>query len=397
MTIKHSALSVLLTLLVLLSSCQHLPPQKTDSETTAQTAEPSKAQPSVETHISSPDAPPVYTDLWQRIRAGYGLPALSDAQTKKQLDWFISYRKYFIGLIPECQPYLHYVVTELAANNIPLELALLPFIESSYNPSARSPGRLSNVGMWQIAPITGKTFGLSQNKWYDGRKDVVASTDAAVRLLNKMYARFDNDWLVAIAAYNAGDGTVQRAINANKRAHKPTDFWSLPLPTSTQNYVRKLVALSKIILHPEDYAFTLPSIPNEPYFVTLAVSKQIDLAQLAKSSDISAQELKKLNAGLNGWLTHPTTPYLLLAPKAKAELIDSALGALPTLAREKLHDHFIEQSDDPSNKTYKVVKGDTLSKIAKNFGVSIQSIATENNINKHQLKIGQVLKIQTME
>jgi membrane-bound lytic murein transglycosylase D len=384
---------------VCMSSCQHLAPHRQDANTAINTPATLESEQTTEQLPVSTPKSPTYTDVWERIRAGYALPTLSEQQTKAQLDWYLSYRKYFIAQIPQSQPYLYYVVTELQKNNIPLEIALLPFIESAYNPSAKSPGKASNVGMWQIAPVTGKTFGLRQNNWYDERKDVIASTDAAIRLLIKMHALFGNDWLLTIAAYNAGNGTVQRAIDSNKRAHKPTDFWSLPLPKSTQHYVKKLSAFAKIILQPQDYGFVLPTIPDEPYFTTMPLGSQINLAQLAKKSDMDAQELKKINAGLNGWLTDPTASHLLLVPIAKAEAVRIQLAALPPATPQDIQLAALSlappktQADASPLVTYKVIKGDVLSRIAKQHGVSMQSIVNDNNLKNNLIKIGQVLHI----
>lgn len=318
-----------------------------------------------------------YDNLWDRIRAGYALPEVNNRQIDNQLRLYSNNKAYFSKVTQQSEPYMHYVVSEMQANNMPLELALLPFIESAYNPSASSPG---NAGMWQLGAATGKNFGLKQNSWYDGRKDVVASTDAAIRLLKKLHDMFDNDWLLAVAAYNAGEGTVQQAINKNRRQGKPTDFWSLPLTQITQGYVPQLLALSKIVANPERYDFNLHPIPDTPYFVKINVDSQINLAQAAQSADIDVLQLRKLNAGFNGWLTDPTGPHSLLVPVADAAAFTLKLDSMPKAPAVKWQEH-------------QVKKGDTLDVIAKKYGANISSIKTVNNLKSNNLTLGQRLQI----
>src|SRR5690606_31741321 len=184
------------------------------------------------------------------------------------------------------------------------------------------------AGIWQIVPNTGKSFGLEQIGWYDGRRDIVASTDAAIRYLKQLHAMFDEDWLLALAAYNAGQGTLRRAIKKNQRQGKPTDFWSLPLPKQTQAYVPRLLALSRVIAEPASYDLTLASIPNDPYFTPIDLDSQINLAQIALLADIDVKEIQQLNAGYSQWLTDPARPHQVLVPVAAAPTFLSHLEAM---------------------------------------------------------------------
>ena len=384
-SIKPSLLALPLATAIsvaVLVGCSSVNPKQTSEQTRpAPAANSHSAQQAAEANITAP-IPKGYDNIWQRIRAGYGLPAVPDnAATNKaleaQIHFYTSNKNYFSKVTEQSEPYLHYVVTQMQAANIPLELALLPFVESAYNPSATSPG---NAGMWQLAAATGRNFGLKQNSWYDGRKDVVASTDAAIRLLNKLHSMFDDDWLLAIAAYNAGEGTIQQAINKNRRAGKPTDFWSLQLNHTTTGYIPQLLALAKIVANPERYDFQLAEIPDTPYFVKINVDNQINLAEAARDTHIDVAQLKKLNAGYNGWLTDPTGPHQLLVPVADAASFTLTLDNLPKRPIQKWQDHLVK-------------KGDTLSAIAQHYAVDQNSIRSVNNLKTNSLSVGQHLQI----
>jgi len=375
MKLINRPLLTMVSLTAFLAGCDTLSIKKSDhdSATEASSTAPKHS-------AQNPSTAPIektYATIWERIRAGYGLPETSNTAIDKQMHFYTGYKAYFSKMTQQSEPYLHYVVTEMEANKMPLELALLPFIESAYNPSAAAPG---NAGMWQLGSATGRNFGLRQNSWYDGRKDVVASTDAAIRLLKKLYTTFDNDWLLAIAAYNAGEGTIQQAIAKNQRAGKPTDFWSLPLSQTTQGYVPQLMALAKIVAQPELYGYTLYPIADAPYFVKINVDTQINLAQAAQNTDIDVTQLKKLNSGFNGWLTDPTGSYQLLVPVADAAEFTLKLDALPKLPSVKWQEHLVK-------------KGDTLEIIAKKYGVNLASIKTTNNLKSNSLSVGQRLQI----
>lgn len=320
-----------------------------------------------------------YGNLWTEIIDGYGLPKVGDEKVAKHLRWFANNQKYLDRVTTQSKPYLHYVTNELRENGLPLELALLPIVESAYDPFASSPSKA--LGIWQFVPQTGRNFGLKQNQWYDGRRDLVASTDAAVRYLKRLNTMFNGDWLLTVAAYNAGEGTVRRAIERNRKQGKGTDFWSLPLSQQTQSYVPQLLALSKVVADPDKYDLELGEIPNNPYFTTINVSSPIDLAQAARMADIDPKELRNLNAGYNKWITDPTGPHQLLVPIADAAEFTLTLDKLPKVAP-------INVAGD-----YKVKSGDTLGVIAKRFGTSVAAIQSANHLKSSQLRIGQSLSI----
>ncbi len=377
MNMINRPLLTMVSVAALLVGCDTLSLKKSDQSS-------APVQPSVEAPVSQQTPEPVVTpeeqkfsSVWEHMRAGYGLPETSNSAVDAQIRFYTRNKNYFYKVTQQSEPYLHYVVSEMHAHKMPLELALLPFIESSYNPTAASA---SNMGMWQFGAATGRNFGLKQNRWYDGRKDVVASTDAAIRLLKKLYADFDNDWLLAVAAYNAGEGTIQQAINKNRRAGKPTDFWSLPLNKITQGYIPQLLALSKIVANPNIFDFKLYPIPDVPYFVKVNIDSQINLADAAQNSAIDASLLKKLNAGFHGWLTDPTEPRNVLVPVDSAANFRLQLDSLPKIANTKWQEHVVK-------------KGDNIDTIAKKYSASAEKIKTINNLKSNNLTLGQRLQI----
>ena len=227
------------------------------------------------------------SDVWLRVRAGFTMtPALPlNMPTQQQLDRFLKNPQYLHTVTERARPYLHYIVSELDKRNMPMEIALLPVVESGFKPYVYS--RSGAACLWQFMPATGKVFGLEQNGWYDGRRDIVASTDAALDYLQKLHGYF-GDWQLALAAYNAGEGTVGRAIKRNKKAGKDTDFWSLDLPAETTAYVPKLMAVSHLVFQPGQYGLTLKPLDNKPVFAVVGTGSQIDLALAAKLADISS-------------------------------------------------------------------------------------------------------------
>ena len=390
MTLINRQLITALCLAVVLAGCESIAVKKTDQTTTS--ANHAAVTPVAPALTSQPEKPK-YDTVWDRIRAGYGLPQASNSTVDAQIRFYTSKKKYFYGVMQQSEPYLYFVASEMQANNMPMELALLPFIESSYNPTASSPGN-QNVGMWQFGAATGRTFGLTQNNWYDGRKDVVASTDAAIRLLKKLYIRFDNDWLLAVAAYNAGDGSIQQAIDKNRRAGKPTDFWSLPLNKTTQGYIPHLLALSKIVADPSVYDFTLYPIQDVPFFVKINVDTHINLNQAAQHSAMDVGLLKKLNAGFKTGVTDPTKPRHLLIPVDAAATFRLQLDSLPKIASVNTISQQASAQQNPQNIYYTVKSGENLWSIAKAKKTSVETLAGLNNMShKSVLKPGQKLLV----
>lgn len=350
-------------------------------ENTSQNPEAAPATETTATATEETSAPQQQDDqnLWSDLVKGYGLPEVEDDQVRNYLRWYANNQQYLDKVTEQSRPYLYYVKSQLEENDLPLELALLPFVESAYNPLASSPSKAA--GIWQFVPGTGRNFGLQQNQWYDGRRDLIASTDAAIRYLKRLHDMFDGDWFLALAAYNAGEGTVKRAISRNQRKGKPTDFWSLPLSKQTQAYVPQLLALSKVVAEPEKYDLTLSDLPDDPYFTTVNLNRPIDLAQAARMADMDPNELRMLNAGYSKWITYPQANRELLVPIADASELTQILDQLPKIGPLK--------ADGP----YKVKSGDTLSGIAHKFGSSVTAIQKLNHLKGANLRIGQELMI----
>ena len=318
------------------------------------------------------------SDTWQRIRNGFDLPDIQHKRIQQELNWFKRHPEYFKRVVERARPYLHYIIETVEAAGIPSELALLPIVESAFQPFAYSHGRAA--GIWQFIPATGKRYGLKQNWWYDGRRDVFASTKAAIKLLKNLNKNFNGDWMHALAAYNTGDGRVKRAIRNNKRRGKSIDFFSLKLPKETRAYVPKLLALRDIIEFPEKYGIELDEIPNRPYFEEVKLDSQIDLALAAEMASLPLDDLYKLNSGYNRWATSPNGPYNLLLPVTHADEFKTKLSELPADKRIRWIRH-------------KVRKGETLGTIAQKFHSSISTIKRVNRLRGKMIRTGRDLTI----
>lgn len=316
--------------------------------------------------------------LWTRIRDGFLLdPAVVDnPRVDQQRLYFASQPRYFEITSKRAQRYLHYVVEELDKRDMPLELALLPFVESGYNPMAYSTSHAA--GIWQFIPSTGQVFALRQDDWYDGRRDITASTTAALDYLSKLSDMFDGDWLLAVAAYNCGEGCVGRAVKRNQGLGLPADYWNLQLPRETMNYVPKLLALAQIINSPEQYGTVLPLLNDTPYFAQITIKRPLDLLKAAELASISADEIKYLNPAFKHRVATPAGPYQLLIPVAQAEQFSSALAQLP-------------ESERVSFTRYTVRRGDTLSQIARRHNLSVSMLRQANDMQGSLINIGQTL------
>ncbi|MFE8069770.1 LysM peptidoglycan-binding domain-containing protein [Marinobacteraceae bacterium S3BR75-40.1] len=344
-----------------------------------ETAEPSKTADkgdSAESDIAEPEEP---EDLWARLRDQFKLDlSVDNPRTRAQLKWYADHPAYIKRTVERARRYLYHILDEVERRDMPGELALLPVVESAFDPFAYSHGRAA--GLWQFIPSTGRYFGLDQNWWYDGRRDVIAATDAALRYLQRLSDRFDGDWLLGLASYNSGAGTVNRAIRYNKRRNRDTDFWSLRLPRETRAYAPKLIAIAKLIEDPAKYGVTLPPLPDEPYFEVVKIDSQIDLAQAADLAGVDVEEIYLLNPAFNRWATAPTGPHRLLVPKDAAEKFRTALAELPP-----------EKRLNWSN--YTVKRGDTLIRIARRYGTTPDVIKDVNRLHGHMIRIGQNLLI----
>lgn len=370
-----------------LSGCQSVPekstaqlPSSIEDSTSPELQHADLADSQVAASLANAE-PTQPVDLWTVTRNHMHLPLhLDKKRVQVQLKWYAKHPAYIKRVMNRAKPYYYHIVTEAIKRDIPLELALLPVVESAFDPFAYSHGRAA--GPWQFIPSTGKHFGLKQTWWYDGRRDILKSTDAAYTFLSQLNKRFDGDWLLALAAYNAGGGTISKAIRRNKRAGKPTDFWSLKLPKETMAYVPKVLAIAELVKHSEQYAITLPTIPNEPYFASIDTQSQIDLAHAAEMAGISTKELYLLNPGFNRWATDPEGPHNLLIPVAKAELFEQKLAALPVEERLKWA-------------RYKVKSGDSLIAIAKKHRTTVAQIKSTNKLKNSRIRAGQTLLIST--
>lgn len=272
-----------------------------------------------------------YGDVWRRIRSGYKMNLdVSNSRIDAQRSWFMTRQPYLDRLSARASRYLYYTVKEAERRGIPTELALLPVIESSYDPSANS--NASAVGLWQFIPSTGTIYGLRQSSLYDGRRDVVESTRAAYDFLTNLYNQFGS-WELALAAYNAGPGRIQQAINRNAAAGLPTDYWSLRLPTETMNYVPRFMAVAQIVRAPEQYGLALRSIANRPHFREIQLPGPVDLNTAASIAGLSLNELYALNPGFISAYTDPMGPSRLLVPAELDARADDRLRHMPTLAQ----------------------------------------------------------------
>lgn len=319
-----------------------------------------------------------YYDLWDRIRAGFDLPTIQSKHIAEYEQWYSSRPEYIERLLKRSSPYLYYITVQVERRDMPMEIALLPAIESAYKPHAISSAKA--VGLWQFIPATGRHYGLKQNWWYDGRKDVYAATNAALNYLEKLSNDFDGDWALALASYNAGEGTVSRAMKANKRAGKPTNYTSLKLPSETRRYVPKLIALSNIIKDPEKYGLKISRVPNKPYFDVIRLNSQIELGVVADATNIPISELEMLNPGFKRWATDPAGPHRLLVAASSAEAVADAIAGIP-------------QKDRVRWAHYKVRKGDTLGAIARRHGITVSSLKKTNNLKSSRININQDLLI----
>ncbi|HYE35633.1 transglycosylase SLT domain-containing protein [Methylocaldum sp.] len=260
-------------------------------------------------------SPAEYDNLWDRLFDSYNLPPVDHEEIDRELEWFVNHPSYVERVQKRAEPFLYSIVRQLEKNDIPGELALLPIIESAFQPHAVSPAKAA--GIWQFIPSTGRLYGLKQSRSYDGRRDVYASTRAAIKYLKKLHSDFNGDWLLAIAAYNCGEGAVARAIQKNTARNMPTDFWSLDLPDETRSYVPRLLAVAKLFAEAEQHGIDLHHIPNEALFKPVKVSTQLDLALAADAADISLDKLYELNPGFKRQYADVEGSYRLFIPAGK--------------------------------------------------------------------------------
>lgn len=317
-------------------------------------------------------------DLWQRIRTGLDMNlSQTNRRIQKELRQYQNNPSYFELIASRASPYLYFIIQEVERRGLPLELALMPVVESAFDPFAYSQAGAS--GLWQIMPATGAYFGLKQNWWYDGRRDVVASTYMALDYMQSLYDMF-GDWELALAAYNSGPGRVQSAVRKNLKRSRSTRFWYLDLPDETTSYVPKLIALGKIIQSPDQYGIKLPPVSNQPFFVSVDTGGQLDLAKAAKLADIPIADIYQLNPGLNRWSTPPEGPHQLALPVSKAEFFKNSLTELPMDKRVQW-------------RRYIVKAGDSLNKIAEKNHSQVALIKEINQLESSVIRVNQALLV----
>ena len=320
-----------------------------------------------------------YDDIWVRIQQNLTIPRnLTHPSTQSKLKFYSTKQQFMDRVAERARPYIYHIVEELEKRNMPLDLALLPIVESAYQPFARSPRRAS--GIWQFIPGTGKHYGLKQNAWYDGRRDIVVATDAALNYLQKLHNDFDGDWLLALAAYNAGEGNVGRAVTQSVGKGKNGDFWSLQLKNETMGYVPSLMAVAEIISNPQKYNISLKPVPNRPYFEIVDTGSQIDLATVSKLTGLSMEEIYILNPGFNKWATDPDGPHHLLVTVGTAATFRQQLATLPQ--HERMQWQMVE-----------IRNGDTLGSIANRYRTDVNTIKEINNLKTSHIRAGRTLLI----
>ena len=306
--------------------------------------------------------------LWDRVRSGFAMPDVNSTYTSKHEQWYASRPDYVSRMLDRSKKYLFHIVEEVEKRGMPTEIALLPMIESGFNPKALSTSKAS--GLWQFIPSTGKDFGLKQNYWKDSRKDIKAGTQAALTYLQRLHGMFGS-WDLALAAYNAGEGTVAKAIEKNRRLGLPTDYEHLSLPDETRNYVPKLQAIKNIIFRPDNYGLTLNEIPNRPYFSTVNAPRQIDTKLAAELAGISQEEFIALNPSYN-------KPVMIVSNDMQQLL-------LPTFAASNFVRN-LSNYDKPLSqwKSYRPARGERIQSIADRFNISVYELCAINNMRPNK-------------
>ena len=328
--------------------------------------------------IDMPSSPARAEDVLSKLRRGFELTYEDNHRTAAELKWFAKHPEYMNRVLTRAQRYLPYIVAELERRDMPLELALLPIVESAYDPFAYSHGRAA--GLWQMIPGTAKRFGIKQNWWYDGRRDVVDSTRAALDYLEYLEELNDGNWLNAIASYNSGEGNVLRAARKNRKAGKPIDFWYLKLPKETIMYVPKLLALVEIVADPGKYNLTLPEVADEQQFVVADIGGQLDLALAAELAGVNVDTIYQYNPGYNRWSTDPAGPHHLVMPVDVADQFTAALDQVPARERVRWQRH-------------KVKNGEAISQIAEKYNTTVSALRAANNMRGNTIRAGHYLMI----
>lgn len=318
------------------------------------------------------EQPQQYQELWQYIAANLRFDITPNARLQKRVQWYLSQPNYLLSVNERAAPYLYHIVKKVEQRKLPMELALLPFVESDFRPTARSSQ--GAVGVWQLVDATAYHFGLQSNDWYDGRQDVLAATDAALDYLHYLRQRFNGNWLHALAAYNSGEGRVKAAIKYNLKNKRSSHFWHLKLPKETADYVPKLLALSYLLQHPET-GLQRPSLPNEAQTTVLDVGQAFNFGILAALLDIDKQQLHQLNPGYLRHQSPADGPFKVLLPMVQQQLFAT------DFYRRQFSTH------------YQVKLNDTLYGIARRHNTSVAQLKQLNNKTRDLIRVGETLLI----
>ncbi len=325
------------------------------------------------------EQPPTYDNVWARLVDGFTLPACQEHKSARSwATWYAERPDYMARVMKRAQPWVFFIAEELEARNMPGELALLPIVESAYDPFAYSSGMA--LGTWQFIASTGKQYGLNQDWWYNGRRDVWSSTYAALDYLEYLNNKFDGDWLLALAGYNSGENRVARRVRTNLKKGKPADFWNISLPRETRGYVPKLLGLTCLFQDPSSYGFELPVAPNQPVIAAVEMESQSDLVLISQLSGVSIDVLFSLNPGFSRWATSPQGPWRVV---------------LPLEGARKLTHHLQSESPPSLMKWDQVIvqPGDTLSGLAARHHVPVSVLRRTNNLDSDLIRIGQKLRL----
>jgi membrane-bound lytic murein transglycosylase D len=350
--------------------------------------------------------------VWERLLSLYSLPEINNERVERQLNWYLNHPSYIARIQQRAEPYLHLILNEIEANNIPGELALLPVVESAFIPDAYSSADAS--GLWQFIPDTGKLYGLEQNSWYDGRRDILDSTQAATAFLKDLGETFSGDWNLALASYNYGKGNIWKAMERNESMSLPTDYWSLDLPRETEDYVPRLLAIAKLFANADDYGIHLNNIPNKPFVEVVDIDSPLDLQKAAQLASMPLDKFMKLNPGFNRASTSPNGPHRLLIPVEKVAMFKTSLAQLPFEDRVDETQLAIEQEERVRHEQqklaqreiklasqsaipgkYKVKAGESLTFIAAKNHTTVQALLKANPNAGKNVRSGEVLKMPT--
>lgn len=328
------------------------------------------------------------SDLWALIRDGLKMKVPDNPRIRAQRVNYLRNKSYLHDVTLRAEPYMYWIVEQIKKRKMPMELVLLPIVESAFNPRATSASNAA--GIWQIVPSTGRNYGLKQNRYYDGRRDIVASTRVALDMMQRMNKMFDGDWLLTVAAYNSGEGRVLNAIKYNKAHGKPTDFWHLSLPRETTIYVPKMLALSEILKDNRRYGVRLPTADESRALARVDVGQQLKLTQVAEMAGMSLTKLKNFNSGYKTSETAPNGPHYIMVPKSHVDQLRESLASADIDAIQPTK---ALADNDSGSGSYKVRAGDTLSAIAARLNVPVSELKRSNNLRSAMLKPGQVLKV----